>query len=114
VQPDEPMSARDEVRVSEYGLLRCPSCGESAAEIVMTDHCLVLVTRTPVSRDRGFGHPVALMGEPECSCECRDGQPVVLTGAAFETWQAAANIALADDVNFAEKQHYRWLYYPRP
>ena len=24
------------------------------------------------------------------------------------------NIALADDVNFREKQHYRWLYYPKP
>ena len=74
----EPLSARDEIRVSEFGLLRCTSCGELAAEL-LGRHCLILILAE---------------GQPEA--ECRDGKPVVLAG--WEAVQAAANIALADDV----------------
>lgn len=94
----ESLSARDEVRVSEYGLLRCPSCGELAAEILMTDHCLILLS-FPDKKEEGW-----------MVAECRDGGRVTITD--YDTAVAAANIALADDVNFREKQHYRWLYYP--
>ena len=99
--PDEPLSARDEIRVSEYGLLRCPSCGELAAEILMTDHCLLLLPdseQLPEDGSEGF-----------LVVECRDGERKII--ADYDTAAAAANISLADDVNFLEKQHYRWLYY---
>ena len=81
--PETGMTARDEVRVSEFGLLRCPSCGELAAET--------------------FGsHRLVLGGEgAEMWCECRDGQRTALSVAAnFEELKAAANIALADDFAF--------------
>jgi hypothetical protein len=91
-------AARGEIR--DAGLI-CPSCGKNAGDLIGR-HCLVLVTRVPVSRDRGFGHDVALMGQPETSCECRDGRPVILTGADFGTWQAAASIALMDDFWFRD------------
>jgi hypothetical protein len=90
--------ARGEIR--DAGLV-CPSCDRNAAGL-FGRHCLIMITRTPVSGDRGFGHPVALIGEPEYSCECRDGQRVILTGAGFETWKAAANIALMDDFWFRD------------
>lgn len=78
--PGTGMTARDEVRVSGFGLLRCPSCGELAAEL-LGRHALVL---------GGEG--------AEMWCECRDGRPVVLSVAGnFEELKAAANIALADD-----------------
>jgi hypothetical protein len=51
--------AREEIR--EAGLV-CPSCGKNAGD-VFGRHCLILITRMPVSSDRGFGHPVALIGE---------------------------------------------------
>ena len=100
--------ARDEIRAA--GLI-CPSCGKNAGDL-FGRHCLVLETRAPVSRERGFGHPVALTGKPETACECRDGRPVVLTGADFGTWQAAANIALMDDFWFREEQAFRALGFP--
>ena len=90
--------ARQEIR--DAGLT-CPSCGKNAGD-TFGRHCLVLVTRTPVSRERAYGHDVALIGKPEMSCECRDGQPVVLDGADWETWKNAANIALMDDFWFRE------------
>jgi len=81
--------------------LTCPSCGGNAGDLYGR-HCLVLVTRTPVSGGRGFGHPVPLMGKPETWCECRGGQPVNLADADWETWKGAANIALMDDFWFRE------------
>jgi hypothetical protein len=106
-----PMSARDEIRASEFGLLRCPSCGELAGEIVMTDHCLILIS-VPISDESRAALPVHLREHitEEIEAECRAGQRVACQD--FGQMQAAANIALADDVNFREKQHYRWLYYP--
>ena len=89
---------REEIR--EAGII-CPSCGKNTGDL-LGRHCLVLITRTPVSREQGFGHAVALIGKPETFCECRDGRPVILTGADFETWQAAANIALMDDFWFRD------------
>jgi hypothetical protein len=80
---DEPLSARDEVRVSGYGLLRCPSCGELAAE-VLGRHSLIV----------DFGGTGGW-------CECRDGTRVMLSAAEdFEKVKAAANIAVADDFRF--------------
>ena len=103
MQPDEPLSARDEIRVSEYGLMRCPSCGELAAEILMTSHCLLILPDSEkLPKDGSDGLLVV---------ECRDGQPSVIRD--YDSVVAAANISLADDVNFRVKQHYRWLYYPR-
>ena len=90
--------ARQEIR--DTGLT-CPSCGLNAGD-TFGRHCLVLTTRTPVTRGRAWGHDVALLGTPEHSCECRDGQPVLLDGADFETWRNAANIALMDDFWFRE------------
>lgn len=92
------MSARDEIRVSEFGLLRCPSCGQLAAEILMTGHCLVY-------EFRGEGSNFWVQAE------CRDGGAIGTRD--YDVVVAITNIALADDVNFREKQHYRWLYYPR-
>lgn len=67
-------AARDEIRAA--GLI-CPSCGGNAGDL-FGRHCLVLETRAPVTRERGFGQSVALIGKPEITCECRDGRPVVL------------------------------------
>ena len=81
--PETGMTARDEVRVSEFGLLCCPSCGELAAEI-LGRHALVL---------GGVG--------TEMWCECRDGRQVALSVAEnFEELKAAANVAFADDFWF--------------
>ena len=103
MQPDKLMSARDEIRVSGYGLLRCPSCGGLAAEILMTSHCLLILPDSEkLPKDGSDGLLVA---------ECRDGQRAVIRD--YDSAVAAANISLADDVNWREKQHYRWLYYPR-
>ena len=104
MQPDKPLSARDEIRVSEFGLLRCPSCGELAAEIVMTSHCLLILPDSERLPADGSGGLLVV--------ECRDGQRTVIRD--YDSAVAAANISLADDVNFREKQHYRWLYYPKP
>jgi len=81
--------------------LTCPSCRGNAGDL-FGRHCLVLVTRTPVSEGRGFGHSVPLIGKPETWCECRDGQPVNLADADWEAWKGAANIALMDDFWFRE------------
>ena len=93
MQPDEPLSARDEIRVTEPGLLRCPSCGDLAAEILMTSHCLLILPDS----------------EGLLVAECRDGRPAVIRD--YDSAVAAASISLADDVNFREKQYHR--YYPR-
>ena len=90
---DEPLSARDEIRVSEFGLLRCPSCGELAAELLGRGHCLIQILAE---------------GQPEA--ECRDGKRVVLDG--WEAMRAAANIALADDVWRRETLALRELGFP--
>ena len=100
--------ARGEIRAA--GLI-CPSCGKNAGDLYGR-HCLVLVTRTPVVRERGFGYAVAALGKPEHSCECRDGQPFALDGADFGTWQAAANIALMDDFWFRETMAWRAMGFP--
>jgi DNA-directed RNA polymerase subunit RPC12/RpoP len=89
----EAEDARKEIR--DAGIA-CPSCGLNMADLP-GDHCLVLLTSVPVTRESGFGHPVALMGKTGHSCECRDGATVILTGADFGTWQAAASIQLWDD-----------------
>ena len=113
MEPGEPLSARDEIRVSEYGLLRCPSCGGLAAEILMTSHCLILVY-VPISDERRAAIPEHLREyiTQDIEAECRDGGRVTL--ADYDQAVAATNISLADAVNFAERQHYRWLYYPKP
>lgn len=90
--------AREEIRAA--GLV-CPSCGLNAADL-FGRHCLILITSTQITPGRGFGQSVPLIGEPEHSCECRDGQPVILSGADFDAWKAAANIALMDDFWFRE------------
>ena len=95
--------ARQKLR--EAGLT-CPSCGKNAGD-TFGRHCLVMITRTPIARDRAYGHDVALLGKPERSCECRDGRPVVLDGADFETWKNAANIALMDDFWFRQEMAFR-------
>lgn len=100
--------ARQEIR--DTGLT-CPSCGKNADD-TFGRHCLVLVIRTPVSRERAYGHDVALIGKPEISCECRDGRPVVLDGADWETWKNAANIALMDDFWFRQEMAFRALGFP--
>jgi hypothetical protein len=73
----------EEARISSRAAgLICPSCGQNAGDLYGR-HCLVLITRTPVSLDRGFGHPVA-----------------------------AANIALMDDLWFRETMMFRKMGLP--
>ncbi len=90
--PETGMTARDEVRVSAFGVLRCPSCGELAAEILGK-------------------HRLALAGDGAAlTAECRDGQPVTLDG--YGQFEAAANIALADEIMFREEQAWRAMGFP--
>ena len=86
----EPLSARDEIRVSEFGLLRCPSCGQLAAEILMTSHCLLILPDSERLPADGSGGLLVV--------ECRDGQRTVIRD--YDSAVAAANISLADDVSF--------------
>ena len=97
MQPDKPLSARDEIRVSEYGLLRCPSCGELAAELLGNGHCLVLAY-APISDERRAALPEHLREHVTqvFEAECRDGRRVPCDD--WDTAVAASNIALADEV----------------
>ena len=79
-------AAREEIRA---GGLICPSCGRNWADL-LGRHCLVMV-----------------MADDTPWCECRDGAQVLLgpllvarigPAKAWEKMQAAANIALADEV----------------
>ena len=92
MQPDEPLAARDEISVSGFGLLRCPSCGELAGDLLGRHHLIL----------------VQAPGPPEA--ECRAGKRITLTG--FEQFQAAANIALADDIWWRETLDLRELGFP--
>ena len=96
VFPETGMTARDEIRVSEFGLLRCPSCGELAAEL-LGRHCLILCHgKATVTRETWRGCTVLLLEAGKPWCECRDGQRTELDG--WDSWVAAANISLADEV----------------
>lgn len=90
---DRPLTARDEIRASAFGQLRCPSCGGLAGDILGTGHCLVTVAA---------GAPM--------ECECRDGRRVTCNDLA--TTLAAANIALADDAWYHETLGLRALGFP--
>ena len=79
-------AAREEIRAE--GLI-CPSCGQNYADLIGR-HCLVMV-----------------MDDHTPWCECRDGAQVLLgsqliarigPAAAWEKMQAAASVAVADEV----------------
>jgi hypothetical protein len=92
VFPETGLTARDELRTSEFGLLRCPSCGELAAEILGQGHSLLIMPESEkLPGDGSAGWLVV---------ECRDGERVTVTD--FAQGIAAANIALADDMWFRE------------
>ena len=111
MQPDEPLSARDEIRVSEFGLLRCPSCGELAAEILGNGHCLILIT-VPISDESRNALPGHLREHvtEEIEAECYAGQRVQCR--EYDQMAAAANIALADDVCRRENLAWRAMGFP--
>ena len=95
MQPDDPIgdalhadaeAAREEIRAEG---LTCPSCGQNWADLIGR-HCLILV-----------------MADDTPWCECRDGAQVLLgslltarigPAKAWEKMQAAASIAVADEV----------------
>lgn len=98
------VTPRDEVRVSSFGILRCPSCNELAGEL-LGHHNLILMTAN-VRREPGIwmGIEVKLLKKDKPWAECRDGQRVELDG--WEMWEAAASISLADQVWFNENRMY--------
>lgn len=104
------MTARDEVRVSAFGLLRCPSCGELAAELLGHHNLILCHGETLVSREAFRGHEALVLERGKPWCECRDGERVELAG--WELWEAAANISLADACWFGETQMWRRLGLP--
>ena len=98
------ITPRDEVRVSGFGLLRCPSCGELAGELI-GHHNLILSHGEAIrSREMWMGMEVVTMKPGKPWCECRDGVKAELSG--WEAWEAAASISLADQVWFNENQLY--------
>ena len=120
------ITPRDEVRVSEFGLLRCPSCHELAAE-VLGRHNLVWGTKTlcPWCGHADTCHDYATRSFRSVPCslcgtctmtrsvpsrerlwwaECRDGEEVLTKD--YETIVAISNIGLADQVWFSENQYY--------
>lgn len=92
------LAARDEVRVSAFGILRCPSCGELAAELLGNGHLLIWWVE---------GEPGP---EGRMVAEGRDGQRVELKD--YDSAVAAANIALADEVWFRETLALREIGFP--
>ena len=79
-------AAREEIRGEG---ITCPSCGQNWADLIGR-HCLIMV-----------------MDDDTPWCECRDGAQVLLGAllvsrvgpeAAWKTMQAAASIAVADEV----------------
>lgn len=98
------ITPRDEVRVFGFGILRCPSCGELAAEL-LGRHNLVLSHGEAVrARETWMGTEAVTLKRGKPWCECRDGVKTELDG--WETWKAAANISLADAVWFNENRMY--------
>lgn len=77
--------ARGEIRAAG---IACPSCGVNMADLPQ-DHKLVL-DPGGVDWERAVKRPP--------SAKCGSGELVSLEGASFETWQAAANVSLYDDV----------------
>jgi hypothetical protein len=91
---DAPITARDEIRASVFGRMRCPSCGGLAAEL-LGRHNLILLPAEGI-------HGVV---------ECRDGERVKLE--SYSAFRAGMNIALADDVTwFAETRGLREAGFP--
>jgi hypothetical protein len=76
VHEESGITARAEIRTSEFGQLRCPSCGALAGDIAGRHHLIV----TP---DGPLG-----------TAECDNGERVPL--ADFAALRAAMNIATAD------------------
>ena len=121
--------ARDELRVSGWGLLRCPSCGELAAEL-LGRHNLLYGTETtcPYCRHPDEAHDYTAPDYRDLPCsrcpggrcrmpgkgelphrktfwaECRDGRKVILDD--YDTIKAATSIAFADRIWFTENQAY--------
>lgn len=108
------MTARDEARVSKFGILRCPSCGELAAELLGHHSLIMSWGDVALTGDIWMGYPVVLMAKGEPWCECRDGKRVSLSVAAtsYDVIKAAANIALADSAWFADTQAWRKMGLP--
>jgi hypothetical protein len=102
--------ARDEIRVSEFGLLRCPSCGELAAELLGRHNLILTFGETLVAREIQWGRQVLILSKGDPWCECRDGQRTPLDG--YEAFVAASNIAVADTCWFNENRMWRKLGFP--
>ena len=87
----EAEQARTEIRAA--GIV-CPSCGINMADLP-DSHRLVL-DHGGVDWERAVKRPP--------SAKCGTGELVSLDDAGFETWQAAANIALYDDFRAREAE----------
>jgi hypothetical protein len=83
--------ARAEIRAAG---IACPSCGVKMADLP-DDHKLVL-DHGGIDWERAVKRPP--------SAKCGSGELVSLEGASFETWQAAANVSLYDDVRIRFEQ----------
>jgi len=104
------ITARDEIRVSEFGLLRCPSCGELAAELLGRHNLVFTLGETLVTRENWRGAQALLLSRSSPWCECRDGERVPLED--YQTTVAAANIAVADDAWFRTNRALAGLGWP--
>ena len=77
--------ARAELRAAD---IACPSCGVNMADLP-DDHKLVL-DHGGIDWERAVRRPPSAL--------CGTGRIVWLDDSRFETWQAAANVSLYDDV----------------
>jgi hypothetical protein len=77
--------ARAEIRAAG---IACPSCGVNMADLP-DDHKLVL-DHGGIDWERAVRRPPSAL--------CGSGRIVWLDDSRFETWQAAANVSLYDDV----------------
>lgn len=98
--------ARAEIRAAG---ISCPSCGVNMADLRR-------------------GHKLAISGGRESengpvepwTAQCSDGRPVELAGtspmddASFETWNAAVNVSLLDDLWVREDQAFEQIFGVRP
>lgn len=98
------ITPRDEVRVSGFGLLRCPSCRELAAELLGRHNLVLMHRNVRMVSDTWMGLRIVQLETDKPWCECRDGVKAELDG--WEMWEAAANISLADAVWFNENRMY--------
>lgn len=98
------LTARDEIRVSEFGLLRCPSCHELAAELIGHHNLIIMHRNVRMIPSTWKGYRTLLLEADQPWCECRDGERAFL--ASYQSYVAAANIALADQVWFTENRFY--------